>query len=63
MGLEVSLAETIICTKHDLGSSCHGDSGGPLVLARADNKPVEVVLLMKSLYELSDAYMLFLDPM
>lgn len=29
--LSVKLLDTIICTEHVTGSTCHGDSGGPLV--------------------------------
>ncbi|XP_065296042.1 transmembrane protease serine 9-like [Dermacentor albipictus] len=29
--LSVKLLDTIICTEHVAGSTCHGDSGGPLV--------------------------------
>lgn len=34
--LTVKLLDTIICTEHVVGSTCHGDSGGPLV-RRDDN--------------------------
>ncbi|KAL1432598.1 hypothetical protein MTO96_013070 [Rhipicephalus appendiculatus] len=29
--LTVKLLDTLICTEHVMGSTCHGDSGGPLV--------------------------------